>query len=193
MPRASLCANVLETADPVVITSRASWVSVTMLNMSVKKSGSASSREGTASAVRESAHAGVPERATSPERPKRRAFTAEYKLRIVREADAALASGVEGAIGELLRRRRNCTHRTSSSGGACGRAASSPGSPHRSAGESRARIRSRTSSRSGSARTSGSRPSSRRRSPSSTSQKSCGPARQHGFARTAERRAKSGR
>ena len=40
----------------------------------------------------------------SPERPKRRAFTAEYKLRIVREADAALASGVEGAVGELLRR-----------------------------------------------------------------------------------------
>jgi transposase-like protein len=75
-----------------------------MLNMSVKKNGAAPPREGTASAVREAARSGVPERATSPERPKRRSFTAEYKLRIVREADAALASGVEGAVGELLRR-----------------------------------------------------------------------------------------
>lgn len=75
-----------------------------MLNMSVKKSAAAAPREGTASAVREASRSGVPERATSPERPKRRAFTAEYKLRIVREADAAVASGVEGAIGELLRR-----------------------------------------------------------------------------------------
>ena len=75
-----------------------------MLKMSVKKNDASSPREGTASAVREAARSGVPERATSPERPKRRAFTAEYKLRIVREADAALASGVEGAIGELLRR-----------------------------------------------------------------------------------------
>ena len=75
-----------------------------MLNMSVKKSGGAAPREGTASAVREAARSGVPEKAASPERPKRRAFTAEYKLRIVREADAAVASGVEGAVGELLRR-----------------------------------------------------------------------------------------
>jgi transposase len=75
-----------------------------MLNMSVKKNGAAPPREGTASAVREAARSGVPERATSPDRPKRRSFTAEYKLRIVREADAALASGVEGAVGELLRR-----------------------------------------------------------------------------------------
>ncbi len=75
-----------------------------MLNMSVKKSAAAAPREGTASAVREAARSGVPERATSPVRPKRRSFTAEYKLRIVREADAAVASGVEGAIGELLRR-----------------------------------------------------------------------------------------
>jgi transposase-like protein len=75
-----------------------------MLKMSVKKNDASSPREGTASAVREAARSGVPERATSPERPKRRAFTAEYKLRIVREADAALASGVEGAVGELLRR-----------------------------------------------------------------------------------------
>ncbi len=75
-----------------------------MLHMSVKKNGVSSPREGTASAVREAARSGVPERATSPERPKRRTFTAEYKLRIVREADAALASGEEGAVGELLRR-----------------------------------------------------------------------------------------
>lgn len=76
-----------------------------MLNMSVEKSGSAPTREGTASAVREASRSGVPERATSPpEHPKRRSFTAEYKLRIVREADAAVASGVEGAVGELLRR-----------------------------------------------------------------------------------------
>src|SRR5499426_3824079 len=74
-----------------------------MLNMS-KKNGASSPREGTVSAVREAARSGAPERATTPERPKRRTFTAEYKLRIVREADAALASGEEGAVGELLRR-----------------------------------------------------------------------------------------
>jgi transposase-like protein len=72
--------------------------------MSVKKNGVSSPREGTASAVREAVRSGAPERATSPERPKRRTFTAEYKLRIVREADEALASGEEGAVGELLRR-----------------------------------------------------------------------------------------
>ena len=75
-----------------------------MLNVSIKKSNGAPPREGTASAVREAARSGVPERATSPDRPKRRRFAAEYKLRIVREADAAAASGVEGAVGELLRR-----------------------------------------------------------------------------------------
>jgi transposase len=37
------------------------------------------------------------------ERPQRRRFTAEYKQRILRGADAALASGVEGALGALLR------------------------------------------------------------------------------------------
>ncbi len=74
-----------------------------MLNMS-KKNGVAPPREGTATAVREVARSGVPESPTTPARPKRRTFAAEYKLRIVREADAALASGEEGAIGELLRR-----------------------------------------------------------------------------------------
>ena len=34
-----------------------------------------------------------PESATSPERPKRQTFTAEYQLRIVREADKSLALG----------------------------------------------------------------------------------------------------
>jgi len=75
-----------------------------MLKMGLKKNGVSSPLEGTASAVREVARSGVPERATSPERPKRRTFTAEYKLRIVREADEALASGVEGAVGALLRK-----------------------------------------------------------------------------------------
>ena len=83
--------------------SRASKNLVTMSSMS-KKNSAGPAREGTASAVREAVRAGEPERATSPEGPKRRTFTAEYKLRIVREADAALASGVEGAVGELLRR-----------------------------------------------------------------------------------------
>ncbi len=66
-----------------------------MLNMSVKKNGATPPREGTASAVREAARSGGPEKATSPERPKRRSFTAEYKARIVREADEAVALDVE--------------------------------------------------------------------------------------------------
>jgi transposase-like protein len=37
-------------------------------------------------------------------RPRKRRFTAEYKLRILREADAALESGESGALGALLRR-----------------------------------------------------------------------------------------
>lgn len=74
-----------------------------MQNMS-KKNGASSPREGTASAVREAVRSGDPERASSPEGPKRRAFTAEYKLRIVREADETLASGGEASVGALLRR-----------------------------------------------------------------------------------------
>ena len=105
-----------------------------MLNMSVKKSAAAAPREGTASAVREAARSGDPESATSPERPKRRAFTAEYKLRIVREADAAVASGVEGAVGELLRREGLYSSHLTEWRRAAGRAASSPGSRRRSAG-----------------------------------------------------------
>ena len=75
-----------------------------MHHMPVKKNGVASPREGTATAVREVMRSGVPESAITPERPKRRTFTAEYKLRIVREADVALASGDDGAVGKLLRR-----------------------------------------------------------------------------------------
>ncbi len=38
------------------------------------------------------------------ERARRRQYTAEYKQRILREADEALASGEPGALGALLRR-----------------------------------------------------------------------------------------
>jgi transposase len=76
---------------------------ITLSNMS-KKNGAASPGEGTASAVREAARSGDPERATSPERPKRRTFVAKYKLRILQETDEALASGEEGGVGEVLRR-----------------------------------------------------------------------------------------
>src|SRR3954467_13485517 len=69
-----------------------------------KKNGTGPFGEGTASAVRDAARSGDPERATSPERPKRRAFVAKYKLRILQETDEALASGAEGGVGEVLRR-----------------------------------------------------------------------------------------
>jgi transposase len=73
-----------------------------MLNMSKKKR-PRRSREGTASAIRQESGTGAAPPATV-ERPRRRTFTAEYKQRILREADAALASGEEGAVGALLRR-----------------------------------------------------------------------------------------
>lgn len=69
-----------------------------MLNMPTKN-GAAPPREGTAAAIREAARAAGP---ATAERPLRRTFTAEYKQRVLREADAA--SGEEGAIGALLRR-----------------------------------------------------------------------------------------
>jgi transposase len=74
-----------------------------MLEM-CKKNGAAPPRAGTAAAMREAARATTPMAPATPERPKRRTFTAEYKQRILREADEALASGADGAIGELLRR-----------------------------------------------------------------------------------------
>lgn len=54
-----------------------------------------------------------PSTGTSPEagdrsheqtRPQRRSFTPEFKLRVLREADEAIASGEPGALGALLRR-----------------------------------------------------------------------------------------
>jgi transposase-like protein len=70
--------------------------------MSGKKSGAPHERS--AAAVREAAKAGANESAVSPGQPKRKTYTAEFKLRILREADAAVESGVPGALGELLRR-----------------------------------------------------------------------------------------
>jgi len=74
-----------------------------MLNMS-RKNGATPPREGTAAAVREAAQSGATPGPATAERPVRRTFPAEYKLRILREADVAAASGEEGAIGALLRR-----------------------------------------------------------------------------------------
>jgi transposase-like protein len=74
-----------------------------MLNMS-KKNGASPPREGTAAAVREAARSGAIPGPATAERPLRRTFTAEYKQRILREADVAVASGEDGAIGALLRR-----------------------------------------------------------------------------------------
>jgi transposase-like protein len=73
-----------------------------MQNMATKKSDV--SRRGTASAIREETRSGNVEKATTPDQPKRRTFSAEYKLRIIQEADVALASGVDGAVGALLRK-----------------------------------------------------------------------------------------
>lgn len=74
-----------------------------MLNMS-NKNGASPPREGTAAAVREAARSGATPGPATADRPVRRTFTAEFKQRILREADAAAASGGEGAIGALLRK-----------------------------------------------------------------------------------------
>ena len=74
-----------------------------MLDMS-KKNGAGSPRPGSAAAVREAARVSTPLTPATPARPKRRNFSAEFKQRILREADLALASGTDGAIGKLLRR-----------------------------------------------------------------------------------------
>lgn len=75
-----------------------------MLQMS-RKNSNVRPLEGTAAAVREASRSSAPSPAGTPrERPARRTFTAEFKRRIVREAEAALASGKEGAVGELLRK-----------------------------------------------------------------------------------------
>jgi len=74
-----------------------------MLDMS-KKNNAGPRQVGTATEVRETARIATPLTPVSPARPRRRTFTAKYKQRILREADAALASGEGGALGELLRR-----------------------------------------------------------------------------------------
>lgn len=69
-----------------------------------KKNGATSPRDGTAAAVRDATRAGATREPATAERPLRRSFTAEYKQRLLREAEAAAASGVDGAIGALLRK-----------------------------------------------------------------------------------------
>lgn len=76
---------------------------VTMTHMT-KKNGAAPPSEGTAAAIREAARASTPLAPATPEKPKRRSFTAEYKLQVLREVDAAVATGRDGATGEILRR-----------------------------------------------------------------------------------------
>ena len=76
---------------------------VTMTNMT-KKNGAAPPSEGTAAAIREAARTSTPLVPTTPEKPKRRTFTAEYKQQVLREVDAAVATGRDGATGEILRR-----------------------------------------------------------------------------------------
>jgi transposase len=75
-----------------------------MLNMSKRKNGVSPPREGTGAAVGEAPRSGATPAPATEARARRRTFTAEFKQRIVREADAALASGQEGAVGALLRR-----------------------------------------------------------------------------------------
>ena len=75
-----------------------------MLNMSKKKNGATPPIEGTAAAVREAARSSASPGAEQVERPVRRKFSAAYKLSILRQTDEAVASGVEGTIGALLRR-----------------------------------------------------------------------------------------
>jgi transposase-like protein len=74
-----------------------------MLNMA-KKNGAAPPRDGTAASVRDAARASATPEPATAERPLRRTFTAEYKQRILRESEAAAASGVSGAVGALLRK-----------------------------------------------------------------------------------------
>ena len=70
--------------------------------MSVSKKREPAAGATTASAVR--AEAAESTAARPPAKAHRRRFTAEYKRRIIAEADAAQLSGIPGAVGELLRR-----------------------------------------------------------------------------------------
>ncbi len=73
--------------------------------MQMSKKNGVPPREGSAAAFREAARASTPPTGPSPpERAKRKTYTAEYKQRVLREADAAIASGEPGALGALMRR-----------------------------------------------------------------------------------------
>jgi transposase len=75
-----------------------------MLLMS-KKNGASPPREPSASAIRDAAREGAsPAPPSPPGRAKRKTYTAEFKQRVLREADAAIASGEPGALGALMRR-----------------------------------------------------------------------------------------
>ena len=76
---------------------------VTMANMS-KQNGATPPSEGTAAAVREAARASMPLAPAATTKAKRRTFTAAFKQQVLREVDAAVASGRDGATGEILRR-----------------------------------------------------------------------------------------
>lgn len=61
-------------------------------------------RAASAPAFAKSTEAGARGRSPKPGKPTRRTYTAEYKLDILRQVDAALASGEPGAVGALCRR-----------------------------------------------------------------------------------------
>lgn len=75
-----------------------------MLQMSKKQI--PPSVEGTGTAIRQAARSSAPSPSGPPAaKAKRRTFTAEFKREVLREVDAARASGDAGAVGEVLRRR----------------------------------------------------------------------------------------
>src|SRR5919198_4947479 len=90
-----------------LVSSRARWTKISML-ASTKRNGVGSRGTpkapppATAQQVREATPPAPPSEVV--ERAQRRQFSAEYKQRILREADQALASGEEGGLGALLRR-----------------------------------------------------------------------------------------
>src|SRR4029078_13161742 len=79
-------ANVTETATPSSTVESPLGLGHDVEDLGQEERGVSSAR-GDCVVVRDASRSGVPERATFPERPKRRVFTTQYKLRIVREAD----------------------------------------------------------------------------------------------------------
>jgi transposase-like protein len=76
-----------------------------MLQMS-KKHGSSRSVEETGAAIRQAARSSTPSPAgPTVAKAQRRTFTAELKREVLREVDAARASGEAGAVGAVLRKR----------------------------------------------------------------------------------------